>query len=334
MKTFNLFQNKGVKPLLGLLLCFPVVLILSLMATAQEEIEGISEMRNKWFERQRVYPYDTLQSTALRNALDHQWSKRQSQGFQLSASSPWVSIGPTPYYQSGAYYTGRIPCVKYRPNNPDTIYIVGHQGGFWRSVNGQAPASQVVFEPKTDGLQTQSSGAIGIAPSNNNIIYYGGGAGMYFFMYNYYGIGVYKSTDGGETWTGPYSSGLPTRIYIFRIAVHPNNPNIVYIAEHTGLYRSTNGGNSWVKVIPADGTLRQCNDVIISSDGQKIWAVGPSENWTWGGVGDEYKGIEYHISTNGGNSFTHIINSGFTHDTRIQGLIWPSVEPMRIMFTL
>ncbi|MBZ0201668.1 MAG: T9SS type A sorting domain-containing protein [Ignavibacteria bacterium] len=291
---------------------------------AQDEPDEIHEMRNKWFERDRTYPYDTLQQYALINGLSQRNQLTQSQGYSIGASI-WTNIGPVSYEQNSKRYSGRVSVIKYNPLNPSTVFIGGACGGVWKTFNSQSTPSSVVFNPLTDELLSLSSGDIVIDPNDTNTIYYGTGQGMYFFAYTYYGRGVYKSTDGGANWSGPFTSGLPMLTTIFRMAVNPANSSEIYMAEKRGLFKSTDEGESWTRIIPEPGKpSRQCNDVVISDNGTKIYAVGPSEQWTWGSIGDEYRGMEYWVSTNSGTSFTKVSGTGFHPSSRTHIVVAPN----------
>jgi photosystem II stability/assembly factor-like uncharacterized protein len=277
----------------------------------------------------RAYPYDTIPISLMNQGF----VQAQQSGSFSGAQSPWTSIGPTPYIDVDDNYmkTGRVVFVKYYPNvsgytqHPDWIYIAGHCGGLWKTENGQSSPGSVIFSPLTDGLQTLSSGAMAFDPEYPNTIYYGTGGDLNNFMFNYPGVGVYKSTDAGASWNGPYSilhpdgplMGQPVLTTIFKIAVSPVNPSLVFLAEgHDcyygpylggGLYRSTDGGVTWA-IAPNTPPDQSCNDVVFSNDGTHVYAAGMG----W----EECGGFGYWISTNSGNNFTQITNSGFDQGRR------------------
>src|SRR4030095_6620881 len=154
---------------------------------AQEESKA-------WFYYDRSLPYDSIPPEAYIDALEQQWDKRENDGYILSPSSfVWTSIGPTPVNPGSNSRSGRVVRVKFDAADPDIVYIAGHNGGIWKSINAQDPPADVVFTPITEGLKTQSSGDIAIDPQNHNTLYYGtGGNVLCFPNFNYYGIGVYK----------------------------------------------------------------------------------------------------------------------------------------------
>lgn len=152
------------------------------------------------------------------------------------------SIGPT--RQSGRFIDIAVPT-----DDPHTFYIASASGHLWKTTN-RGITFEVLFEEE----DVFSIGAIAVAPSNSNVLYLGSGEGNNSRS-SYWGDGVYKSTDAGESWT---NVGLPESHHIGRIVVHPTDPNTVYVAalgklysenEERGLYRSTDGGASWDKVL-------------------------------------------------------------------------------------
>jgi len=240
-----------------------------------------------WLYLDRILPLDSLPVNAFKDAVDFQFSNRQTEGYSFSSTlARWKNIGP-----SNSFYNGRIVRVKYDPINDNTVYVCGHNGGVWRSDNAQAtPSDNVVFNFKTLELQTQSSGDIAIDPQDNNTIYYGTGGNVFGIVYNYYGIGVYKSTNRGDNWIGPLTNGLPPLIYTSAIVVNPSNQDI-YLAngwgtgpygsgQGAGLYKSSNGGNSWVKVVPSQSNVySSCYDVAVSQNGQFVHVATQNGYW-------------------------------------------------------
>jgi xyloglucan-specific exo-beta-1,4-glucanase len=273
------------------------------------------EEKREWFFRDRSLPYDSIPPDAYTNAVEQQWQMRQTEGYILSQPLSWTSIGPTPVNPGQYSRSGRVVRVKYDPTDENVVYICGHNGGVWKSTNAQDPPSQVVFNPITDGLKTQSSGDIAIDPQRHNTIYYGTGGNVFCFPhFNYYGIGVYKSTDGGNSWSGPYTSGLPALIFTCTIAVNPSTGD-VYLADGggtdpygilgSGLYKSTDGGVNWSKVVPNNSTFNPCYDVAFSNNGQNVYVTASGQYW---------RSTDYGVSFSQQDPST----TGFTPVTRTQ----------------
>ena len=227
-----------------------------------------------------MYPYNFIPVDAYKNAIEQRDQLRTTNGFYNDNSNNWVSIGPT----SGTYFSygnisSRIVTIAYDPNNPNILYLGAAFGGVWKSTDGGAN-----WTSKTDYEVSLSSGSIAIDPNNSNIIYYGTGEATYSGA-SYYGRGLLKSTNGGNTWTN-FSADLPSLTYTSRIVIRPNHSNELLAAMgNAGLYRSTNSGINWS--IVAGG---RCDDVVFSPTGDTAYIVG--------------SGTGYRISTDGGSTFT------------------------------
>ncbi len=126
-----------------------------------------------------------------------------------------------------------------------TFYVASASGGLWKTVNGGT-----TFEPVFDRESTVSIGDVAVAPSNPEIVWVGTGEANNQRSSSW-GDGVYKSANGGKTWT---PMGLKGSQHIGRILVHPTNPDIVYVAalgplwgpgRERGVFKTTDGGRTW-----------------------------------------------------------------------------------------
>jgi len=154
----------------------------------------------------------------------------------------WRHIGP---FDVG----GRCTDVEVPKGSRLTMYVGTATGGVWKTDN-----AGISWTPLTDELPTLSTGDLAISESNPNIVWIGTGEANHFRA-SIAGIGIYKSTDAGKTWT---HMGLAATQTIGRILVHPTNPDIVYVAatghEWTdnpdrGVFKTTDGGKTWQKVL-------------------------------------------------------------------------------------
>ena len=153
----------------------------------------------------------------------------------------WRSIGPA--------RGGRTLAVTGVPGQPEVYYFGAVDGGVWRSNDAGR-----TWKPIFDGQSIASIGAIAVALSDPQVIYVGTGeADMRSDIA--YGDGMYKSTDGGKSWT---HIGLNDSRQIARILVDPNDPAKVYVAalghaygpnSERGVFRSNNGGETWQRVL-------------------------------------------------------------------------------------
>jgi len=152
-----------------------------------------------------------------------------------------------------AAMSGRIAAVDaVQEGQRLTIYVGSASGGVWKSVNGGT-----TFKPVFDKEAVQSIGAVTIDPKNPKVIWVGTGESWTRNSVSI-GDGVYKSTDGGETWT---NMGLRDSERITKILVNPNQTNTVYVcapgklwsdSEERGLYKTSDGGKSWSKILYID----------------------------------------------------------------------------------
>jgi photosystem II stability/assembly factor-like uncharacterized protein len=160
----------------------------------------------------------------------------------LLSGLKWRDVGPL--------RGGRTYGVAGHADQPDTFYFGSVGGGVWKTEN-----SGRTWNPISDeGIPIGSIGAIAVAPSNANVVYVGTGEPDIRSQHSY-GIGVYKSTDAGKTWS---HIGLEATRQIGKIVVDPANANRVYVAAlghvydanpDRGVYRSNDGGTTWKKVL-------------------------------------------------------------------------------------
>jgi len=144
---------------------------------------------------------------------------------------------------------GRILRIVVPESQPYTFYVVTASGGLWKTVN-----NGTTFTPIFDNGNYIALGDMAVAKTDPNILWVGTGtpaSGRITLR----GDGVYKSIDGGKSWT---HMGLEKTIHIGRIAIHPKNPDIVYVAamgfhfssnSERGLFKTIDGGKTWEKIL-------------------------------------------------------------------------------------
>lgn len=212
----------------------------------------------------------------------------------------WDLVGPT-------INSGRVEAIDVLPDDPSTIYAGFGSGNLWKTTN-----HGLSWEAIFDDHAGYSIGDIKIAPSNSNIIYVGTGESLRAKRaHTIPGAGVYRSDDAGKTWK---SIGLEGTHHIGRIAVHPTNPDIVFVAalgsfyspsEERGIYKTENGGETWEKVVYVNDRIGG-NDVIFAPTDPSILYAS-----TWYCSEDKAgPGGTLHKSTDGGNTW-QVINNGF-----------------------
>jgi photosystem II stability/assembly factor-like uncharacterized protein len=152
------------------------------------------------------------------------------------------SIGP-------AIMGGRIDDIAVVESNPSVYYVGAATGGVWKTVN-----NGTTFEPIFDTQSNTSIGDIAIAPSDPNIIWVGTGEANNR-QSSSWGDGIYRSLDGGKTWT---NMGLRDTKHIGRVVIDSRDPNIVYVAalghlwgpnKERGVFKTTDGGKTWSNVL-------------------------------------------------------------------------------------
>jgi photosystem II stability/assembly factor-like uncharacterized protein len=191
------------------------------------------------------------------------------------------------------------------PSKRNVFYFGAVDGGVWKTTNGGTSWRNI-----TDGVSRIASvGAITVAPSDPNVVYVGSGEADMREDWTY-GDGMYRSTDGGETWT---HLGLDDARHIARIVVDPRNPDRVFVAalghgsgKNTtrGVYRSTDGGKNWQRVLYSDDSTGAI-DIAMDPGNSRIAyaALWHMQRSPWGftaGNGSLWK------TTDGGDSWRDV----------------------------
>jgi photosystem II stability/assembly factor-like uncharacterized protein len=177
----------------------------------------------------------------------------------------WRLIGP--------FRGGRVVAVAGVPGDSTTFYFGAVNGGIWKTTD-----AGVVWTPIFDGQPVASIGAIAVAPSDPKIIYAGTGESDIRSSLSF-GNGVYKSVDAGQTWQ---HLGLDDTRHISRIAIDPQNANIVYVGalghvygpnEQRGVYKSVDGGTHWTKVLDQGHDVGVADLSVCSGNPQLVFAT-------------------------------------------------------------
>jgi len=155
----------------------------------------------------------------------------------------WRNVGP--------WRGGRVTAVAGAPSAPHTFYMGATGGGVWRTTDAGASWQNI-----SDGFfNTGTIGAIAVARSDPKVIYVGTGEAPIRGVSTADGDGMYKSTDGGETWT---HIGLEATRHIAIVVVDPNDADTVWVgaqgnawvaSEERGVYKSTDGGKTWRRTL-------------------------------------------------------------------------------------
>lgn len=156
----------------------------------------------------------------------------------------WRHIGPW-------NFSGRFSHVAVPAGQSLKYYVAAATGGIFKTENGG-----LSFTPIFEHNGNQSIGYIAISPSNPDILYVGTGEALHARA-SYHGNGMWKSVDAGKTWQ---KIGLEETYYIPKVMVHPQNPDIVYVAAEgklysnnkdcqRGLYKTSDGGKNWKRIL-------------------------------------------------------------------------------------
>jgi hypothetical protein len=261
---------------------------------AEKDSPDVIRKRDEWFYKQRASANGHIPAGARTNALAHMQRMMEKEGklthrpdgsiaevlpASSSVTNPWTSIGPTP--TTGGFFspvTGRITTIAVDPSDGtgNTVLIGGAQGGIWRSTDMGNTWTAV-----GDQNSSLSMGSIAFAPSAPATVYAGTGEQASVGFDIYYGAGVLKSADGGQTWAptcatasatcpfiGPFSDATPFGFFtlggarISYVAVNPANPLMVLAAAQFGLegplegvYCSADGGANWNLINSASGEM-------------------------------------------------------------------------------
>ena len=247
-----------------------------------------------------------------------------------AASAQSLADLPDDFFSSANFrYVGpvgnRVSAVVGEPGNANVYYIGAASGGVFKSEDGGHS-----WRPVFDDQEAQSIGALAVAPSDPNVVW--AGTGEAFIRSNVsIGNGVYRSTDGGESWS---HMGLARSGRIGRIAIHPTNPDIVFVAatghlygpqQERGLYRTEDGGESWQQVL-ASGPDAGAIDVVMNPRNPRILfaATWQMQIWTWGRESGG-PGSGLWMSRDGGDSWTRLEGNGLPRG--IMGKIGLGVSP-------
>lgn len=184
----------------------------------------------------------------------------------LTASVNWREIGPS-------VFGGRITDIELHPGDPNTLFVAAASGGLFVSPNN-GTTWNCIFQ--NEG--SISIGDIAIDPGNPDVIYIGTGEANNQRS-SYWGDGVYKTTDGGKSWT---HLGLEASHHIGRIVIDPNDSNTIYVAalghlythnDERGLYTSTDGGATWEKSLSISPEVGVVDVVVNPKDSNILYAA-------------------------------------------------------------
>jgi len=212
----------------------------------------------------------------------------------------WRSIGP-------ANMGGRVVALAVVEDDPSCYWVATAGGGLLKTVN-----NGITFEHQFDREGTVAVGDVAVAPSDRNVVWVGTGENNPRNSVSY-GDGVYKSTDGGKTWK---NMGLAGSFQVGRIAIHPKDPNTVYVgalgrlygpSADRGLFKTADGGATWQKVLFVDENTGVVDLRMKPDDPETLLAATYERRRDLFDAGDPIKkfgpGGAIHKTTDGGKTF-------------------------------
>ena len=281
---------------------------------------------NKAWEHARRMPVDSFawprkgHQEAIRSIDDDGDRDPNIAGIQPAG---WTWLGP-------GNIGGRIRSILIHPTNPDVMWVGSVTGGIWKTTNAGGS-----WAPLNDFMGNLSVTTMVMSPSDPNVIYAGTGEGVYLvqtFKDLIRGAGVFKTTDGGATWTQLPATSNSDWYHVGRLAINPSDSQILLAATGTGIWRSGDGGATWsrrtvepmmdVNFHPTDGTRCIASGsngfgARYSTDGGLTWnvvtgipnigrieVVYAKSNPTIVYASVDNKGGEAYISTDGGQTFS------------------------------
>lgn len=227
----------------------------------EEKKMGPKASPNAFFWEMRAYPKNDIDLEQYRKGREQAKALKQK---LLTKDNPksWEYVGPD-------NIGGRISDAVIDELNEDNMWALAASGGVWKSTDHGD-----TWNPVFDDEGNMIMGAIALDPTDSDIAYVGTGEAS-ASSFSFYGNGMYKTIDGGETWE---HIGLEDVSYISRVRVDPQNPQIVWVCatgkmystdENRGVFKSINGGETWEKVLyVSDKTA--ANDIVIDPQNSNI----------------------------------------------------------------
>jgi photosystem II stability/assembly factor-like uncharacterized protein len=266
-----------------------------------------------WFFAQRAYPAGVIPDGRMTEALEQARLDRAAASLTTNAGTlTWTQAGP---YNIG----GRITALAVAPGGT-TLYFGAAMGGVFKSLN-----SGVNWTPVFDAYGSPSIGALALDPNDPNVVYVGTGEAN-ASVDSYDGEGVFRSTDGGQSWSG---LGLANTRRIGAIAVDPSNSNRIFVAAmgsqfstgpHRGMYRSEDGGSTWSQVLFVNDSTGVTDIAINPAHPETVYCA------TW----ERVRHYTYRRAFGPGCGIWRSVDSGTTWTRLTTGLPPPNDDTGRI----
>lgn len=248
--------------------------------------------------------------TSALKRIDSYKQRQELEASSIANSIEFQQIGPV-------VQSGRVSEIAVNPKDPTHFYVAYASGGLWETRNNGTS-----FTPLFQNEMVMTLGAISVN-WEKNIIWLGSGE-VNSSRSSYAGTGIFKSTDGGKTFT---HMGLDESHHIGRIILHPQNPEIIWVAAlghlyspnpERGIYKTTDGGKTWTKTLFIDENTGAVDLVIDPNDPETLYAaMWERERRAWN-FSEGGPGSGIYKSTDGGINWSKInMNSSFPREEAI-----------------
>src|SRR5688572_27515861 len=209
-----------------------------------------------------------------------------------------------------ATMSGRFVDMDVVESNPYIMYVASATGGMYRTTD-----NGITWTPVFEREAVHSIGDVAIYQPDPNIIWVGTGERANRQSVSW-GDGVYKTSDGGKTWT---NVGLKTSMHIGRIVTHPSNPAVVYVAAQgsvwgaggeRGVYRTMDGGKTWQRTLHVDDDTGATDVAMDGNDPSVLYAATYQRRRTAFGFNGGGPGSALWKSTDAGATWTKLTGNG------------------------
>jgi len=203
---------------------------------------------------------------------------RTRRSMAASKGANWTSLGPP-------NVAGRIVDLKFHPTNPQRVYAASASGGLWISDDGGH-----TWRTSTDELPSLAIGAVCVLPDDPDVVLIATGEGLNW-MYVVWGVGIWKSTDAGETWSPTSLTHSVTDNHGFHVMKANPLTGTILAGANDGLWRSTDQGDTWnqvrvggdyydvawkpgsaTRVYTTKGSASSGNGIYVSNDDGLTWS--------------------------------------------------------------
>lgn len=244
----------------------------------------------------RVLFLSILSFFIILNNSFSQENKEKENNNSVYTGLKFRSIGP-------ALMSGRISDIIIHPKNENIWYVTAGSGGVWKTEN-----SGTTWNPIFDSQKSYSIGCITMDPQNNNVLWVGTGENV-GGRHVGYGDGIYKSENGGQTWS---KKGLNNSEHISKIIIHPNNSDVLWVASQgplwskggdRGVYKTVDGGKTWQRKLGDDKWIGATDLLIDSRNPDVLYAATWQRHRTVAGYMGGGPGTAIYKSTDGGENW-------------------------------